>query len=77
MNNPYEELANAIVMQAVKDYKTALKYHFCHPNKTEYARKALHLERFFHSSWYKMLTKLDGEQLINGVRRKVRAEVMI
>ena len=32
----YQALANAIVELAVKDYKTALKYHFRHPDKQEY-----------------------------------------
>lgn len=71
----YQALANAIVELAVKDYKTALKYHFRHPDKQEYENDVASLERFFRSGWYGMLTDLDGEYLMNGVRTMVRKEV--
>lgn len=73
--DPYQALANAIVEVAVQDYKTALKYHYRHPNRKEYADDVSRLERFFRSGWYGMLTNLDGELLMNGVRRMVRQEV--
>ena len=72
---PYQALANAIVELAVKDYKTALKYHYRHPTKPEYEDEVASLERFFRSGWYEMLTDLDGECLVNGVRAMVRKEV--
>lgn len=71
----YQALANAIVELAVKDYKKALKYHFKHPQNKEYTRDVADLERFFHSGWYGMLTDLDAEYLMNGVRAMVRKEV--
>ena len=71
----YQALASAIVELAVKDYKTALKYHFRHPDKQEYENDVASLERFFRSGWYGMLTDLDGEYLMNGVRAMVRKEV--
>ena len=40
---PYQALANAIVELAVKDYRTALKYHYRHPGKKEYADVAYSL----------------------------------
>ena len=72
---PYQALANAIVELAVKDYRTALKYHYRHPDKKEYADAVDSLEQFFCSGWYGMLTNLDGEVLMTGVRRMVRQEV--
>ena len=72
---PYQALANAIVELAVKDYRTALKYHYRHPDKKEYADAVDSLELFFRSGWYGMLTNLDGEVLMTGVRRMVRQEV--
>lgn len=71
----YQALANAIVELAVKDYKTALKRHYRHPDRKEYADEVAGLERFFHSGWYEMLTDLDPELLMEGVRRMVRQEV--
>ena len=72
---PYQALANAIVELAVKDYRTALKYHYRHPDKKEYADEVKNLERFFRSGWYGMLTDLDSEDLMTSVRRMVREEV--
>ena len=73
--DPYQALANAIVEMAAKDYAVALKYHYAHPHLKEYADEVKTLERFFRSGWYGMLTNLDGELLMNGVRRMVRQEV--
>ena len=72
---PYQALANAIVELAVKDYKKALKQHYRFPDNEDYAAEVKSVERFFHSGWYGMLTDLDGEYLMTGVRRMVRKEV--
>jgi len=62
--NPYEELANAIVLQAVKDYRL-------HDNEKE----IVSLERFFRSDWFGVLTSIDPEMLIAKLRKeKVRYE---
>ena len=71
---PYQALANAIVELAVKDYRTALKYHYRHPGKKEYADAVDSLEQFFRSGWYGMLTDLDSEYIMISVRRMVREE---
>lgn len=60
--NPYEELANAIVLQAVKDYRL-------HDDEQELAS----LERFFRSGWFSTLTSINPEMLISKLRKeKVR-----
>ena len=62
--NPYEELANAIVLQAVKDYRL-------HDDEQELAS----IERFFRSGWFSTLTSIDPEMLISKLRKeKVRYE---
>jgi hypothetical protein len=62
--DPYQELANAIVMQAVKDYRL-------HDNEQELAR----IERFFRSDWFSVLTNVNPEILITKLRKeKVRYE---
>lgn len=62
MMNPYEELANAIVLQAVKDYRL-------HDDERELAS----LERFFRSGWFGTLTSINPEMLISKLRKeKVR-----
>ena len=62
--DPYQELANAIVMQAVKDYRL-------HDDEQELAR----IERFFRSDWFSVLTNVNPEILITKLRKeKVRYE---
>ena len=64
MDTPYENLANAIVLQAVKDYRL-------HDDEQELAS----IERFFRSGWFNTLTSIDSEMLIAKLRKeKVRYE---
>lgn len=68
--NPYEALANAIVLQAVNDYRAALKKVKKNPNNRTALDEALQIERFFRSQWYQVLTSVDGEYLIDRLRRE-------
>lgn len=68
---PYNELANAIVMQAVKDYRKALKSLRLNSRNKKAMEEAMECEEFFRSTWYRTLTSVDGEYLID----KLRAEV--
>jgi hypothetical protein len=56
---PYENLANAIILKAVKDYR-----------QTKSERTEAELERFFRSDWFHILTRIDGEWLINKLRKE-------
>ena len=71
MTEPYQDLANAIILMAVQDYRDAFKklkkrprYGPAHDIKNE-------VERFFRSDWYRELTSVDGNVLI----KKLQAEV--
>lgn len=67
----YENLANAIILQAVKDYHMALKCLKSNPkNRTARADKD-EIERFFRSQWFKVLTSVDGEMLIRSLTMEV------
>ena len=69
----YESLANAIILQAVKDYRMALKSLKANArNRTAQADKA-EIERFFRSQWYSALTDVDGEMLIRFLQKEVGA----
>lgn len=68
--NPYENLANAIVLSAVEDYRKALKKYSKNRDSKSAKAEVDSLERFFRSQWYSVLTSVDGEFLI----RKLRAE---
>lgn len=67
----YENLANAIILQAVKDYREALKRNSRHSDRDVYRQDKEAIERFFRSSWFGVLTRLDPELLI----KKLKAEV--
>ena len=70
--DPYERLANAVVLQAVSDYRVALKKIKAHPKNREAISEALEIERFFRSGWYSQLTNVDGEYLIKRLQDEVR-----
>ena len=55
--DPYQNLADAIVLQAVADYRL-----------TNDSREMEDLERFFRSEWFGMLTNIDPEYLINNLK---------
>lgn len=70
----YQNLANAIILLAVKDYKTVLRRLMRNPRSQDAQREKKRLERFFFSQWYGVLTDLDPKRLISGVMRQLRIE---
>ena len=70
--DPYERLANAIVLQAVSDYRVALKKIKAHPKNREAISEALEIEKFLRSGWYGILTDVDGEYLIRRLQDEIR-----
>lgn len=71
MTDPYENLANSIVLLAVKDYRDTLKKLKKWPGNESAKIMKDEVERFFRSAWYRELTSVDGEYLIS----KLQAEV--
>ena len=65
-------MANAIVLQAVSDYRVALKKIKAHPKNREAISEALEIEKFFRSGWYSILTDVDGEYLIRRLQDEIR-----
>lgn len=57
--DPYEELENAIVLQAVKDYRNA-----------ELQQDMNEIERFFRSGWFGVLTTIAPEVLIHHLKEE-------
>ena len=69
--NPFEELSNAIILQAVKDYRKALRTLLINPHNRSTQNERRSIEQFFRSGWFGVLTRLDPELLI----KKLKAEV--
>ena len=70
--DPYERLANAIILQAVTDYRSVLKKIRRNPKNKDSVDEALRIERFFRSDWYSQLNSVDGEYLIRRLRDEVK-----
>lgn len=71
MRRPYEDLANAIIIQAIKDIK----------HNNQYAKDA---RRFMTSDWFEVLSNADGKAILKRLdeeiarkrNRKIIAEAM-
>ena len=71
-----EELANAIVLQACKDYRCAYIRHLRRYGLSDRTDTQLaELERFFRSDWYKTLTSVDGEYLMKRIQDEVKLQL--
>ena len=69
----YQNLANAIVVQACNDYRNALNGIGCEYKSPEVVIREI--EKFFHSSYYRMLTKVKGEYLIERLKAEHREKL--
>ena len=70
MTDPWANLANAIILQAVKDYREARKKHRKRPKSEDAKLMIADCESFFRSDWFTALTTIDGEALL----RKLQEE---
>lgn len=68
--SPYQAIANAVVEQAAKDYRQALKAVFLNSRNREAKAIVSECEAFFRSDWYGVLTGLDGETLMAKAREE-------
>ena len=69
--DPWEELANAIVLQAVKDYRLVLRTKEHSPKAAKTIKEC---ERFFRSSYFGILTTVDPEYLIKKLRKETEQD---
>ena len=69
----YENLANAIILQAVEDYRKVLRTLSLYPHDRDTRSEKQSVTRFFRSDWFKVLTNLDPETLIERLNKEVAA----
>ena len=69
----YENLANAVVLLAVEDYRKLLKKLSRHPERRSAMAAVNESEKFFKSEYFKVLTTVDGETLL----RKLKEETFL
>ena len=65
MDDPYRTLANAIIVQAAKDYRKALRQLRRNPRYETARNEKNDVERFFHSEWFNFLTDADPDYLLD------------
>ena len=71
MDEGIESLANAIILQAVADYRKALRILKRYPRYEAALKEKQRDEEFFQSEWYKQLTNVDGKMLIRRLQEEV------
>ena len=62
VGDPLDNLANAIILLAVQDYRRALKR-----RKSEVRGEC---EKFFQSGWFEILTDVDGKVLMEKLQKE-------
>ena len=70
MRQCWEELANAIVLQAVKDYRTARAVLRKKPDDELAGKVIRDTVRFFGSRWFGTLTKVDRKYLMERLKKE-------
>lgn len=68
-----QALANAIVAQAAKDYRMAIRRIKTHPGSQQAAAMKRECEQFFHSRWYGVLTGVDPDYILDRIREEEAA----
>lgn len=69
----YEALGNAVVLQAVKDYREAVHKLSRGKKNTIAESTKQECERFFQSPYFNVFTQLDGKALLSQLEREVSA----
>ena len=69
--SPWQKLANAIVEQAVEDYRKVQARIKANPMIADHAEAELRqLERFFRSQWFEALTDIDGRLILSRLKKE-------
>jgi len=71
MYENYKNLANAIILQAVKDFKPAYRRLKKRPNDRLAQDTVREITKFFCSDYFCALSDLDGPALLNRIMREM------
>ncbi len=67
----YQELANAVIAQAVKDFRPAYRRLKRHPNDKLAQDTVREITKFFCSDYFCALSDLNGPALLNRIIREM------
>lgn len=68
--DPYEELANAIVEQAAKDYREMRRKLKKNPNDMTARGQMGEVVKFFHSRWFGILTDANPDYILEQLKEE-------
>lgn len=68
--DPYQALGNAVVLQAVKDYRDAVKKLSRGRENSAAEQTKKECERFFKSGHFNIFTNLDGVALLSKLEKE-------
>lgn len=67
---PYEKLANAIIVNALGDYKDAQKRLLKNPQDEVSKAIIQNVERFMRSDWFMLLSEANPEYLLEKIKER-------
>ena len=70
----YYELAKAIILQAVKDFKPAYLRLKTHPDDKHAAARVKEITEFFCSEYFCLLSDADGPRLLRKIMEQIDEE---
>lgn len=70
-DRPWEDLAEAIIVRACKDYRKAYRRYLKRQNKETEAEVA-YQRKFFRSQWFGVLTSANGEVILQKLEEEIR-----
>jgi len=70
---PWENLANAIILQAVEDYRKCRRRVRRWPDQKEAQAMIREIEKFFHSRWFCQLADVDGIKILEQLKKEGEA----
>ena len=68
MEDGFEVLVRAVVLQALEDYRRARRILRRRPDRESARLMVRDVERFFHSAWFSCLTGLDGRKVLEHLK---------
>ena len=71
IEHAYEDLANAIVLSGITEYKRALIRLKRNPESKAAQKAVMEGERFLYSSWFETLTDVHPDYLVRKIRKMI------
>ena len=68
MEDGYEALVQAIVLQAMEDYRRASRSLLRRPDRASARAMIRDVEQFFRSMWFVRITGLDGNEILEKLK---------